>query len=153
MANAEVDQSIKMNELARDTVLAIADGISYAIVIPAYVKRAVMQRLREKGKSKTASAVYAFAIALYLLLRNVTRKVDQIVIDVEYMGREAEIKNTLVAYLRRDDPHFDPMRILFRHIGKKSSAHYLAIEIARQRRVPDKRVSQVEFLSVLSKRK
>lgn len=46
VANAEVDQSIKMNDLARDTVLAIADGISYAIVIPATVKRAVIQRLQ-----------------------------------------------------------------------------------------------------------
>jgi hypothetical protein len=58
VTNAEVDQSIKMNDLARDTVLAIADGITYAIVIPAAVKRAVMQRLRARRKSRTAAAVH-----------------------------------------------------------------------------------------------
>lgn len=153
VTNAEVDQRIKIDDLARDTVLAIADGISYAIVIPAGVKRAVMQHLRAKGKSHTAVAIYAFAIGLYFLLRDIIRQVDQIVIDVEYTGREAEIKNTLVAYLRRDVPHFDPARILFRHIGKRSSAHHLAIEIARHRQIPNKRISEIEFLGVISKRK
>lgn len=69
------------------------------------------------------------------------------------MGWEAEIKNTLVAYLRRDDPYFDPMRILFQRIGKKSAAHHRAIEIARRRRTPNKRISEAEFLGVISKRK
>jgi len=153
VTNAEVDQSIKMDDLARDTVLAIANGISYAIVIPANVKRAVMQRLRAKGKSHAAVAIYAFAIGLYFLLRNVIRQVDQITIDVEYTGREAEIKNTLVAYLRRDVPHFDPTRILFRHVGKRSPAHHLAIEIVRHRQTANKRISEVEFLGAISKRK
>ena len=153
MTNAEVDQSIKMNDLARDTVLAIADGISYAIVIPANVKRTVVKRLREKGKSRTSAAIYTFSIGLYLLTRNVIRKVDQIVIDVEYMGREPEIRNTLIAYLRKDNPRFDTSRIVFRHIGKKSSAHNLAIAITRNQRKPDKRLSEVEFLGAMSKRK
>ncbi len=153
MTNAEVDQSIKMNDLARDTVLAIANGISYTIVVPAAVKRAVMQHLREKGKSRTQAAIFAFAVALYLLLKNVIHTVDQICIDVEYVGHEAEIKNTLVAYLRRDNPHFDPTRILFRHIGKKSSAHHCAIEVARHHQLPDKRIREEEFRGVISKRK
>jgi hypothetical protein len=79
--------------------------------------------------------------------------VDQVIIDVEYVGWEASIKNTLVAYLRRDDSHFDPTRILFRHIGKKSAAHHRAIEIARRRQAPDRRISEAEFLAVMSKRK
>lgn len=153
MTNAEVDQSIKMDDLVRDTVLAIANGISYAIVIPANVKRAVMQRLRAKGKSHTAVAIYVFAIGLYFLLRSVIRQVDQIIIDVEYTGRETEIKNTLVAYLRRDVQHFDPARILFRHIGKQSPAHHLAVEIVRHRQTANKRVTEAEFFGVIPKRK
>lgn len=142
-----------MNDLARDTVLAIANGISFAIVIPAAVKRALFQRLRARGKSRTAAAVFAFSIGLYLLLKNVVYAVDQIVIDVEYIGREAEIKNTVASYLRRDNPQFDSSRILFRHIGKQSAAHHLAIEIVRRRQAPNKRISESEFLGVISKRK
>ncbi len=153
MTNAEVDQSIKMNDLARDTVLAIANGISYTIVVPAAVKRTVMQHLREAGKSRTHAVVFAFAVALYLLLKNVIHMVDQICVDVEYMGHEAEIKNALVTYLRRDNPHFDSTRILFQHIGKKSSAHHCAIEVARRHRLPDKRIREEEFWRVISKRK
>jgi hypothetical protein len=153
MANAEVDQSIKVNDLARDSVLAIADGISFAIVIPASVKRALMQYLRGKGKSRTAVAVFTFSIGLYLLLKNVIHAVDQILIDVEYMGREAEIKGALVNYLRRDDPSFDPARVIFGHIGKKSRAHHLAIEIARRRRTANRRISEAEIFEVIAKRK
>ncbi len=153
MTNAEVDQSIKMDDLVRDTVLAVADGISYAIVIPANVKRVVMQRLRAKGKSHTAVAIYTFAIGLYFLLRNVIHQVDQIGIDVEYTGREIEIKNTLIAYLRRDAPHFDPTRILFRHVGKRSPAHHLAVEIVRHRQTANRRITEAEFLRAISKRK
>ena len=142
-----------MNDLARDTVLALANQISYAIVIPAAVKRTVMRRLHERGKSRTRAAIFAFAIGLYLLLKNVIRAVDQVIIDIEYTGWDAEIRNTLVAYLRRDDPHFDPMRILFQHIGKRSAAHHRAIEIARHRRLPDKQISEWEFLTAISKRK
>ncbi len=153
MTNAEVDQSIKINDLARDTVLAIANGISFAIVIPSNVKRAVMRHLREKGKSQTAATIYAFSVGLYLLLRNVVRAIDQAYIDVEYTGWESAIKNIVVALLRRDDPSFDPSPIIFRHIGKKSSAHHLAIEIARHRRLPNKRIGEAEFLGMLSQRK
>lgn len=142
-----------MNDLARDTVLAIADGISYTIVIPAAIKRALLRRLREKGKSRTAAAVFAFSVGLYLLLKNVIQAVDQIIIDVEYMGWESEIKNTLMGYLRRDDSRFDQTRILFRHIGKESSAHRRAIEVARGRQKPNKRISEAEFFGAISKNK
>ncbi len=153
MRNAEVDQSIKMNDLARDTVLAIANGITFAIVIPAMVKRLAIQHLRAKGKSRTAASVLAFSIGLYLLLKRTIHAVDQVIIDVEYMGHEAGIKNTLVAYLRRDDPQFDSSRIVFRHIGKKSPAHHCAIGIARGQQTPDERISVTEFLATISKRK
>lgn len=85
--------------------------------------------------------------------RGWTRRTERQNIDVEYMGWEAQIKNTLVAYLQRDDPRFDPTRILFQHIGKKSAAHHRAIKVARRRRTPNKRISEAEFLGLLSKRK
>ncbi|MGA9348062.1 MAG: hypothetical protein WBW48_04565 [Anaerolineae bacterium] len=52
MPNVEVDQSGKMGDLAIHTVLAFANDIEYAVLIPAGVKRAIVQKLRAQGKSK-----------------------------------------------------------------------------------------------------
>ena len=43
MPNIEVDQSGKMGDLAIHTVLALANDIEYAILIPAGVKKASAQ--------------------------------------------------------------------------------------------------------------
>lgn len=153
MANIEVDQSIKINDLGHDTVLAVANGVSFAIVIPANTKRIVMEHLRKRGKSQTSTGIYFFSIALYLLLRSVVKSADQIIIDVEYVGWGARIRDTVARYLQREYPDFDPTRIIFRQIGKKSRAHTLAIQITRKQRAADKSLSVKDFLAVLPKRK
>jgi hypothetical protein len=46
----QVDQSIKVEQTHKDTVVAFSDGIRYAILIPARVKREAIQRLRRSGR-------------------------------------------------------------------------------------------------------
>ncbi len=41
MTSVEIDQSGKMGNLGVDTVLALSDDISHAILVPAWVKRRV----------------------------------------------------------------------------------------------------------------
>jgi len=53
MPDVEIDQSGKMNNLARDTVLAFSNDVQHAIRIPAAVKRSMVRYLRQKDKSKT----------------------------------------------------------------------------------------------------
>lgn len=64
----EVDQSIKI-EQSGDTVLAFADGISHAIVVPSHVKTEGFRALRRRGKSKEIAYLLLFSASLYLLLK------------------------------------------------------------------------------------
>lgn len=149
MTNVDVDQSGKTSNLAVDTVLAFSNDLNRAILVPAQVKRAIVQVLRARGKSGTRAAIQLFAAGLFLLLKDALNRVDQIVIDVEYTGYDADIRSMLLNWIWRVDPVFEKERLIFRHIGKNSPAHKLAIDVYRGRRDADGRVSEADLLAIL----
>jgi len=152
MAVVEVDQSIKMGDLSGDTVLACSDHWSCTILVPAYVKRVLMKSLRARGKSRIRATLQLFAIGLFLLLKDTIARSSLVIIDTEYTGYESDIRGMLLNYLRRVESEFDKERIVFRQVGKKSSAHHLAISVHRGKSRPDKVLSIDDFLSVLGQK-
>jgi hypothetical protein len=151
-SNVEVDQSGKIERTQVDTVLAFSDGQSYAIRIPAAVKRRVLSFLRQKPRrSGNKKVVYAhlFAAALYLLLRAHLNAVDFITIDTEYTGGEEDIRRILLPLIRRVDPQYSSARIAFAQVGKKSPAHILALEVYRGTRQANHVVAEQELLALL----
>lgn len=68
-------------------------------------------------------------------------------IDVEYPGWNAEIKLYLLNMLRRRGIEFDPNKIHFRHIGKKSRAHAKAIAVYKRIEKADKTINFDEILA------
>jgi hypothetical protein len=150
MPDVEIDQSGKMDKLARDTVLAFSNDIQHAIRIPAATKRNLVQHLRQKGKSRTRAAILLFSAGLFLLLRDALERIDQIVIDVEYEGYEDEIKGWLLSRIYQVDPGFDKARVKFQRVGKKSPAHRRALAVLRGQEPPDQVITEQALLSVLS---
>jgi len=150
MPDVEIDQSGKMNNLARDTVLAFSNDIQHAIRIPAAVKRNLVQYLRQMGKSRTRAAMLLFSAALFLLLRDALERINQIVIDVEYEGYEDEIKGWLLSHIHQVDPGFDKARVRFQRVGKKSPAHRRALAVFRGDEPPDQILTEQALLSTLS---
>ncbi len=145
----EVDQSVKIDETAHDTVLAFSDGVRRAIVIPAVVKRKAMAYLRERGKSPKVAGLIVFTAGLFLLLRDVANSITLAIIDREYTGYDALIKNRLLQFLWAEGLRVYPDTLAFGHVGKKSKAHDLAIEVHRGKLAPDHRVTLKELLEVL----
>ncbi|MFQ6014099.1 MAG: hypothetical protein ACE5NP_01480 [Anaerolineae bacterium] len=119
----EVDQSGKIGDTKVPTVLAFSNGDSYAVLIPAAVKRAYLRELRQRGKSGTTLYLQLFATGLYLLLKDHIQDLSQVTIDVEYPGHNVEIKLYLLNLLRRAGITVPAARIQFQRIGKKSGAH------------------------------
>lgn len=117
----EVDQSIKV-EQAGATVIAVANGIAHAIVIPSHVKTACFEALRERCKSKQVGQLLLFAACLYLVLEDYLRELDRVLIDIEYFGKDAEIKAFLLRYIRRKVPRFEAEKIAFKNVGRSSPA-------------------------------
>lgn len=150
----EVDQSGKVEDTAKDTVLAFADGVSFAVLIPAAVKRAVYRELTDRGLREKEITIQLFSIGLYFLLREHIAQMQRVTIDVEYTGKDALIKERLISYLLRGSYVVEAAQISFDYIGKKSPAHILGISVLRGERKADLVLTFEEVLEEFgSKRK
>jgi hypothetical protein len=145
--NVEVDQSGKIGDTKVPTALAFSNTKSHAILIPATVKRACLQELRRQGKSGTTLYMQLFATGLYLLLKDHIQGLTLIIIDVEYPGYNAMIKQHLVNLMWRAGIAVPTARIQFQHIGKKSRAHQHAKAVFLGVAKPNKVITLDEILA------
>ena len=145
----EVDQSIKVEYTSQDTILAFANGESYAIRIPAKVKKSCLTYLRQQKVGPPRRQIRIFTAGLFFLLKNHINHVTAVTIDREYMGHDHRIKDSLLNRFRRAGYQVSPHKIQFGHIGKQSSAHVVAIETYRKKRKPDYTVTEEEMLAEL----
>lgn len=148
MFDVEVDQSGRIEVLTKDTIIGVSNGAQLSVLIPAQVKRAVTEVLRSREVKPKMISLRLFAGGVFLALENIKDEVDRVVIDVEFPGREGEIRGLLLKLIQRRYPEFGKERILFRHITKKSRAHNVAITTYRRKRRPDRVVTYAELLAV-----
>lgn len=145
----EVDQSGKVEKTNRHTVLALSDGIQCAILVPAAVKQTAIQRSRDRGKSRQMATLLMFAACLFLLLKDHMEQLDRVVVDVEYPGKDADIRGSLLYHFYRHHIRVHKDQIVFHQVGRKSPAHELALAVYREEREPDWEVSERELLELL----
>jgi hypothetical protein len=144
----EVDQSIKTEE-AGPTVVAFANGITHAILVPSKAKQAALRALQARGKTKNVAHMMLWAACLYLLLRDHVDVIDRVVIDMEYTGQEAMIRDFLLAHIWRMIPDFPSERIVFMQVGKKSPAHRKANAVRERRDKDFRTVATQELVQLL----
>lgn len=141
----EADQSIRIEKLTDDTVIAIANGENrHAIVITSRVKRRLLEYYRKLGKPKKF-APHVFAAGLALMVNDSKFRVDELIIDIEYPGHELSIINLL-------QKHAPRMEVYFSVIGKKSPAHFAAYGVHRKKIEPDKQTGFAEILAIINKK-
>lgn len=142
----EVDQSIKIEQTNRDTIIAFSNNFSCSVIISSNAKKRIKKRFRELGK--THLFYYrTFAAGVVLLIKDHLQKIDMIVIDREYVGREKLIEDMILEMLkrlRRKQP-----RIYFRQIGKKSNAHNVAYYVMKKELKPNKILKLKELESLI----
>ncbi len=144
--NIEIDQSVKIEETNKATVLAFSNDKEYAILILGKTKRALQELFRVRGKPRIF--IYeTFAAGIVLLLKNDINKYEIIIIDQEYPGKNKIIKNMIYRMLTR----FSNKRpeILFKRIGKKSKAHGTAHHTTSKERKPDRVVKFDEIKKLI----
>ncbi len=145
----EVDQSTKIEQTSRGTVLTLSNDQRFSIVIPACVKREALVFLRQRGWYGRRAILACFAAGLFLLLRQSRAEFDLIVIDQEYEGHERDIRGMLLRHLHSAGMEIPAERIAFGRVGKHSGAHRLAWAVHRGKRAPDYTVTLNEFLDIL----
>lgn len=145
----EVDQSIKIEQTNADTVLALSNDETFAVRVPADVKRECLAVLRRRGERRKAITLKVFSAALFLLLQGHLARAERIVIDTEYPGREGDIQGMLMNWIRKRRPGFDPTRLVFARVGKRSRAHRKAARVGQGRDAADTVLTTRRLLRLL----
>jgi hypothetical protein len=116
----EIDQSGRIEETQRDTVIAIANRrIQVSIRVPRKVKRKLKLIYRKQNRPKIF-AVRTFASSIALLIRKSKIKPTRLIVDIEYPGYERIISEIIKEILRNN------FSVQFKNIGKSSPAHIKA---------------------------
>lgn len=149
MFNVEVDQSGKIERTRVNTVLAFSDGREYSILILAVEKRECIRKLRQWRENDRMFYLKLFVAALFLLLKDYLDQLDVITIDMEYPGKEAEIRAMLLRHIWKVKHAFTKEQIVFQRIGKKSPAHRKALAVYRGIVKTDRKVRARDLLQLL----
>ena len=145
----EIDQSGKIENTNKVTVIAFANEVSYAILIPAKVKRQLQEVFRRQGKPRLF--IYrTFATGVFLLIRDYLPKIKNIVIDTEYTGHEKQIKDILLELIRKD--HLPEPSIYFQRIGNKPKVHYTAYDVFSKKKKADRVIGFEEIVALATKK-
>src|SRR5436309_2945288 len=97
----EVDQSGKIEETNQNTVLAFSNDAKYSILISSAVKQECLRVLREHGLTGQTLYTQLFTAVLYFLLRGHLDNLSCVIVDTEYVGKDAEIRQHLLNLFRR----------------------------------------------------
>ena len=134
----EVDQSVRIEELTRDTIVAIANKeLEYAVCLPTRLKRQLYELFRLRGMRKKFGP-WVFAVVVSQLLKKSNIKVSDVVIDIEYPGYERDILEIIKNM-------YPDMYISFTSVGKNSPAHEKAYFALKGKRAVEAALHHSDF--------
>lgn len=142
----QIDQSGKIEQTNKDTLLCLSNGSWDAVLIKASTKRSLQKWFKINNHIKNFT-LFVFAAGLsFLIKRNM--KARQILIDTEYSGKNDFIENIIMEILN-SETRIPVLRFGF--VGKSSSAHLLANQIVRRKKKVGLIITEEEIIKVLKK--
>jgi len=137
-----IDQSGKIENTSKATVVAFSNDTSKAVLVRARTKRQLQEMFRRRGKIRLF--IYRiFAALIFLLIKDELSHIKQIVIDTEYPGKEKLIERILLEYIGLHQ--LEAPAIYFQRVGNKSKVHYTAYDVFVGKKKPDKVVKLEEL--------
>ena len=148
----EIDQSGKIEETAKDTVIAFTDkkGFKQSIKITAREKRKLQKFFRNLERPRFYTHK-VFSVLIFLLIKDYLHKLDRIIIDPEYPGYEELLRNLIFELIQATDDNFEKNQITFKRVGKQSSVHDLAWHVFRRLKKPSRTVASTDLLKIITK--
>lgn len=140
-----IDQSGKIEETQRDTIIAFSDSKTKAVRIQRRTKRKLQLLFRQIGKPRLF-VLRVFCAAIFLLLKEDILKITSIVIDREYPGHEDLIRSILREFLKQSSVKQMP-HIRFALLGKNHRVHIKAYSVFKK----EKRENLILTLDELKK--
>lgn len=145
----EIDQSGKLENTHISTVVGFSNSKTKSIIILSREKIKLQKFFRDIGKRKMY--IYDTFATLIFLLTKSEKKIEQIIIDTEYPGQDALIKNYLLNYYKLAKKDIGKHQISFQGIGKSSRAHFVANSSFKKKKAEIK-VSADEIIKLIKKR-
>lgn len=142
----QIDQSGKIEQTNKDTILCISNSDWDSILISARIKRQMQRMFRSEGLVRMY-VLLTFSAGLALLIKR-NNLYQIITVDKEYYGHEKTILSmihTMIGAIEKVP------RIEFALIGKKALAHHRAYAVAVKKLKPGKRVTFEELYSQIKK--
>jgi hypothetical protein len=139
----EVNQSNKIEQTNKDTIIGLADDETFTILIKAKIKRKLQEEFKKQGKP--GLFVYrTFIAGVILALRHAQLKnLTRVVIDEEYYGKERLLKSMFLEIWGR---YFTKIpEICFERIGRKSKVHNACYLTMKGKYRPDRIISLGEI--------
>lgn len=125
----QIDQSGKIEQTNKDTVLCLSNGSWDTVLIKAKTKRQIQEIFRRNGQPRNY-VLFTFSAALAILIeRNLS--VGKIVIDKEYFGKEPIIKKLLE---EMSEEIKEKVTLEFGLVGKSSRADFRAGEVLAKKK-------------------
>jgi hypothetical protein len=117
----EINQSNKIEQTNKDTIIGVADDKTFTILIGAKIKRKLQEEFRKQGKPRLF--VYrTFIGSVVLALKYAQFKsLSKVVIDEEYYGKDKMLKSMFLEMWGRFFTKIP--EISFEKIGRKSKVH------------------------------
>lgn len=141
----QIDQSGKVEDTNKLTVVAYANGKIKSVKIGGIEKQKLLATMRALIHSKHNYIYKIFAALIYFLLAD--EKVDSVVIDREYFGHEAIIKGMIIQLLIKNGKSVP--EIQFGYVGKSSRVHKAALDVFRGEREADLVLTAKDVLRIL----
>ena len=132
----EINQSIKIEQTNKDTIIGLSDKTTFTILINRRTKRKLQEEFRKQGKPRLfvyrtfiAGVILAFR---YAKIKNLFK----IVIDEEYYGKDKMLKSMFLEMWSRFFREIP--EVSFEKIGKKSKVHNVCYLVMKGRNKADK---------------
>ena len=123
VASTIIDQSGKIEQTSKITVIVITNSKQASIILKAKDKRDLQDIYRQAGKPKVF-AIQVFSALTYLLLEKAKIGIGMVYIDKEYPGHEDIIKSYINQLIKkRGKIMLQPENLRFTLVGKTSNVH------------------------------
>ncbi len=127
-----IDQSGKVESTQKLTVVSCANGKVKTLLISAVEKRKLLITMRFISYPKQTFFFRVFAGLVFMLVKD--EKIDYLIIDREYPGRGAMIRDIIPTLFKKNNKK--PPEIVFKEIGKKDKAHKAASMVFQGKQKP-----------------
>jgi len=139
----EINQSNKIEQTNKDTIIGLADDKIFTVLIKAKIKRKLQEEFKKQGKPRLF--VYrTFVAGIILVFRYAQLKnLSRVVIDEEYYGKDKLLKSI---FLEMWSKYFTEVpEVCFERIGKKAKVHNVCYFTMKRKYRPDRVISFKEI--------